>query len=214
MGFGILFFGCFLTYFGAITPIGTFTYMLGAAIILYALYKLAELNKMFLVSAFATAAFVLLSLAIVVMFVFGYDNALPYNVFVYIQNFFAPVLLIVIHVSIFLVAKEVGLNKIQGWSIVNSVFILVGIIADVLSMCITDVEALGRFGIVWIASRVLYSVFMLVIIFNCYAKICYEDDRYMDSANSGVPVFDFLNRLFNRATSKDKRGNPGDKEDK
>lgn len=214
MGFGILFFGCFLTYFGAITPIGTFTYMLGAAIILYALYKLSEINKMFLSSAIVTAVFLILSLVIVVMFIFGYDNNTVFDVLGYVQNFFAPAILICIHVAIYLVAKEVGLNKIQGWSIVNGVFILIGITVDVLSVFVTNVEVLGRFGIVWIASRVLYSVFMLVIIFNCYAKICYEDDKYMDDSNTGMPVFDFLNRLFNRATDKNRKNKPSDKGDK
>lgn len=214
MGFGVLFFGCFLTYFGAITPIGTFTYMLGAAIMLYALYKLSEINKMFLVSAVVSFAFLILSLAIVVMFIFGYDNNSVYNVLCYIQNFLSPVLLIGIHVAIYLVSKEVGLSKIQGWSIVNSVFILIGITVDVLSVFISSVEVLGRFGIVWISSRVLYSVFMLIIIFNCYAKICYEDDKYMDDENTGMPLFDFLNRLFNKATDKNRKNVPKDKGDK
>ncbi len=214
MGFGVLFFGCFLTYFGAITPIGTFTYMLGAAIMLYGLYKLSEINKMFLFSAIASFVFLLLSLVIVVMFIFAYDNSMAYSVLGYVQNFFSPVLLICIHVAIYLVSKEVGLNKIQGWSIVNSVFIVIGIVVDVLSVFISNVDVLGRFGIVWIASRVLYSVFMLVIIFNCYAKICYEDDKYMDNENTGMPMFDFLNRLFNKATDKNRKNGSKDKEDK
>jgi len=213
MGFGVLFFGCFLTYFGAITPIGTFTYMLGAAIMLYALYKLSGLNKMFLSSAIVSASFLLLSLVIVVMFIFGYDNNTVFLTLEYVQNFLAPALLICIHIAIYLVSKEVGLNKIQGWSIVNSVFITVGIVVDILSIFISNIDALGRFGVVWIASKVLYSVFMLVIVFNCYAKICYEDDKYMDDENTGVPVFDFLNRLFNKATDKNKKNRPGDKGD-
>ena len=60
----------------------------------------------------------------------------------------------------------------------------------------------------------MYSIFMLVILFNCYAKICYEDDKYMDKETSGVPVFDFLNRLFNKATNKNKKDDSNDTEDK
>ena len=214
MGFGLLFFGCFLTYFGAITPIGTFTYMLGAAIMLYALYKLSSLNKLFLTSTIASAVFMLLSLVIVVMFVFGYDKNTVYNILVYVQNFFSPALLILVHAAIYVVAKEVELTKIQGWSLVNSAFVLVYIVCDVLSIYITGPVATPRFGLVCTAIQVLYSVFMLVILFNCYAKICYEDDRYMDNTTTGVPVFDFLNRLFNRATDKDKKNDQKNKGDK
>lgn len=210
MGFGLLFFGCFLTYFGAITPIGTFTYMLGAAIMLYALYKLSSLNKLFLTSAVASAAFVLLSLVIVVMFVFGYDTGTVYNILVHVQNFFAPALLITVHAAVYVVAKEVGLTKIQGWSIVNSVFILAYVVCDILSIFITGPVATPRFGLICTAIQVLYSVFMLVILFNCYARICYEDDKYMENGETGVLVFDFLNRLFNRATDRNKH-NKGDK---
>lgn len=212
MGFGILFFGCFLTYFGAITPIGTFTYMLGSAIILYALYKLSSLNKMFFASAIASAVFLLLSLVIVVMFIFGFDNNVAYNVLVYVQNFFSPALLICIHAAVYLVSKEVGLNKLQGWSVVNSAFVLVYVVCDVLSIVITGPVATPRLGLVCTLCQVLYSVFMLVILFNCYAKICYEDDRYMDNSSTGMPVFDFLNRLFNKATDKNNKHN--DKEEK
>ena len=214
MGFGLLFFGCFLTYFGAVTAIGTYTYMLGAAIMLYALYKLSSLNKLFLSSAIASAVFVLLSLVLVVMAVFGYNNTFVYEVLAKVQDFFAPLLLITIHIAIFVVAKEVGLNKIQGWSVVNSVFILISIIIDVVSIFVNSVDVIARFGIAWTASRVLYSVFMLVIIFNCYAKICYEDDLEMENANTGVTVFDFLNRMFNKATDKDRKNKTNKKGDK
>ena len=213
MGFGILFFGCFLTYFGALTPIGSFTYLLGSAIMLYALYKLFELNKMFLFSAIASFVFMIMSLAIVVMFVFGMDGNSVYSIFTKVQNYFAPALLILIHIAIYLTSKEVGLTKIQGWTIVNNLFISVYIICDVLSVFITGVEVTPRLGLICLIAQVLYSVFMLVILFTCYAKICYEEDEFMENASSGVPLFDFLNRLFNRATDKSKKNKSEDKED-
>ena len=148
MGFGILFFGCFLTYFGALTPIGSFTYLLGSAIMLYALYKLFELNKMFLFSAIASFVFMIMSLAIVVMFVFGMDGNSVYSIFTKVQNYFAPALLILIHIAIYLTSKEVGLTKIQGWTIVNNLFISVYIICDVLSVFITGVEVTPRLGLI------------------------------------------------------------------
>ena len=213
MGFGILFFSCFLTYFGALTPIGIFTYMLGTALMLYALYMLSSLNKTFVISAIASAVLMLVSLVVVVMFIFGYDNSVVYKILVYVQNYLAPALLISIHVAIYFVAKEVGLNKIQGWTIVNNVFILGYVVCDILSLFIVGELATPRFGLVCTIAQVLYSVFMLVILFNCYARICYEDDKNMEKSSSGVPVFDVLNRMFNRATDKNRKNKPNNKGD-
>ena len=209
MGFGLLFFACFLTYFGALTPIGIFTYMLGAAIMLYALYKLSGLNKAFLISAVADAVLLLISLAIVVMFVFGIDSNDIYTVLVNAQNFLASAVLLLMLISVYLISKEVGLKKLQGWCIVNGIFLIAYVICDVLSMLIVGPVATPRFGLVCTIIQVLYTSFMLIILFNCYAKICYEDDRNMEKSSSGVPVFDFLNKLFNKATDKNKR-NKGD----
>lgn len=213
MGFGILFFACFLTYFGALTPIGLFTFLLGSALMLFALYKLSGLNKMFVTSAVGSAILMLDSLVVVIMFVFGYDNNVVYNVLVFIQNYLSPVLLIIIHIAIYLIAKEVGLNKIQGWSIVNNVFITGYLICDILSRIFVGEVVTPRLGLVCTIVQVLFSIFMLVILFNCYAKICYEDDKQMEKNSSGVPVFDFLNRLFNKATDKNRKNKPNDKGD-
>ncbi len=213
MGFGILFFACFLTYFGALTPIGIFTYMLGAALMLYALYKLYSLNKIFVISAGASACLMLVSLVVVVMFIFGYDSITFYKVLVYVQNYLAPALLISIHIAIYFVAKEVGLNKIQGWTIVNNVFILGYVVCDILSLFIIGEVATPRFGLICTIAQVLYSLFMLVILFNCYARICYEDDKNMENNSSGVAVFDFLNKMFNRATDKDRKNKRNGKGD-
>ena len=214
MGFGLLFFACFLTYFGALTPIGIFTYMLGAALMLYALFKLYSLNKMFVVSSVGSAVLTLVSLVIVVMFIFGYDTATVYKALVYVQNYLAPILLILVHIAIYITAKEVGLSKIQGWTIVNNAFIFAYIVCDVLSLFIVGEIATPRLGLICTIAQVLYSVFMLVILFNCYAKICYEDDKNMEKSSSGVAAFDFLNKMFNRATDKNSKNNHGNKGDK
>lgn len=147
------------------------------------------------------------------MFIFGYDNSVVYKILVYVQNYLAPALLISIHVAIYFVAKEVGLNKIQGWTIVNNVFILGYVVCDILSLFIVGELATPRFGLVCTIAQVLYSVFMLVILFNCYARICYEDDKNMEKSSSGVPVFDVLNRMFNRATDKNRKNKPNNKGD-
>lgn len=214
MGFGILFFACFLTYFGALTPIGAFTYLLGSGLMLYALYRLSSINKMFVASAIGSSVFLVVSLITVVMFVFGLDANAFYSIMEYVQNYLASALLLAIMASVYLTAKDVDLRKIQGWSIVNSVFILAYVVCDILSIFIVGEVATPRLGLVCIITQVLYSSFMLVILFNCYARICYEDDRKMEKESSGVPVFDFLNRMFNKATDKTRKNKPNDKGDK
>ena len=210
MGFGILFFAVFLTYFGALTPISSFTYVLGSALMLFALYKLSVQNKLFVASAITSAALLLVSLTSVGMYVFGSVANIFYGVLIQLEGVLAPSLLILILVGIYLLAKEVELRKLQGWSIVNTVFIAAYLICDIISIFVKGELVTPRLGIVCLILQILYSAFMLVILFNCYARICYEDDKNMEKGTSGVPVFDALNKAFNKVANKNKK-DKGDK---
>ena len=213
MGFGLLFFACFLTYFGALVPaFSIYFYVVGSAFMLYALYKLSNQNKLFFVSTFVSLVFLILSIVIVALSVFAQSSGALYRVLIYVQTVLAPVLLIVVMAAIFIIAKEVELRKIQGWSIVNTALIVIAMIFEIISMFVNSGEAIARLGLVWIILRVLYSAFTLVILFNCYARICYEDDADMEKSTTGMPVFDTLNRMLDKAIKK-KDGN-NKKEDK
>ena len=213
MGFGLLFFACFLTYFGALVPaFSIYFYVVGSAFMLYALYKLSNQNKLFFVSTFVSLVFLILSIVIVALSVFAQSSGALYRVLIYVQTVLAPVLLIVVMAAVFIIAKEVELRKIQGWSIVNTALIVVAMIFEIISMFVNSGEAIARLGLVWIILRVLYSAFTLVILFNCYARICYEDDADMEKSTTGMPVFDTLNRMLDKAIKK-KDGN-NKKEDK
>ena len=213
MGFGLLFFACFLTYFGALVPaFSIYFYVVGSAFMLYALYKLSNQNKLFFVSTLVSLVFLILSIVIVALSVFAQSSGALYRVLIYVQTVLAPVLLIVVMAAVFIIAKEVELRKIQGWSIVNTVLIVIAMIFEIVSMFVNSGEAIARLGLVWIILRVLYSAFTLVILFNCYARICYEDDADMEKSTTGMPVFDTLNRMLDKAIKK-KDGN-NKKEDK
>ena len=203
MGFGLLFFACFLTYFGALTPIGAFTYVLGSAIMLYALYKLSAENIFFAISAVLSALLMLLSMVIVVLDVFGSVGTL-YLVLVEIQVYVAPLLLITMLVATYKIAKAVDLRKIQAWSVVNVFFVSIYLVCDMVSLFVYNAEALKRLGLVCLITQVMFSAFMLVILFNCYARICYEDDKDMQGKNSGIPIFNFLNKAFDKVSKKNK----------
>lgn len=213
MGFGLLFFACFLTYFGALVPaFSIYFYVVGSAFMLYALYKLSNQNKLFFVSTLVSLVFLILSIVIVALSVFAQSSGALYRVLIYVQTVLAPVLLIVVMAAVFIIAKEVELRKIQGWSIVNTALIVIAMIFEIISMFVNSGEVIARLGLVWIILRVLYSAFTLVILFNCYARICYEDDADMEKSTTGMPVFDTLNRMLDKATKK-KDGN-NKKEDK
>ncbi len=214
MGFGILFFACFLTYFGALTPLSAYTYVLGSALMLFALYKLSGQNKPFMCSAVGSAVLLIDSLIVVVLSVFGIVGNTFYLVAFNVQIFLSPILLIVILFSIYLLAKEVGLRKIQGWCIIDFVFILLSLICDIVSMLVSNEQAFARLGLVCIVSQIIYSALLLVIVFNCYARICYEDDKDMENKTTGMPVFDFLNKAFDKASGKNKKNEPRNKGDK
>ena len=211
MGFGILFFGCFLTYIGALaTPVSTYTYVLGSALMLFALYKLSDQNKLFIVSTAGSAILVVVSLVVLGLSLFGAESGAFYNVTINVQVFLSPILLCLLLSAIFLIAREVGLRKIQGWCIVDGIFVCIYLICDIVSRFVSG-ASFARLGMVCIIAQALYSVLMIIIVFNCYARICYDDDKNMEKETTGVPVFDFLNKQFDKATNKGRKNGPKNK---
>ena len=213
MGFGLLFFSCFLTYFGSLTPLGTYTFVLGSAIMLYALYKLSGQNKLFLCSAIISAILLFDSIVVVCCSLFGILGAFYKIVFV-IQSIIASLLILLMLGAIFLLAKEVELRKIQAWCIVDAIFVFINLVCDAVSAFVDSTAAIARLGLVCILSQVLYSLLLLVILFNCYARICYADDKEMDKNTTVMPIFDFLNKLFDKISDKGRKNGSNDKEDK
>ncbi|MBQ8147101.1 MAG: hypothetical protein IJ039_09980 [Clostridia bacterium] len=213
MGFGILFFACFLTYFGELTPLASYTFVIGSALILYALYKLYDQNKFFLLSAIGAFLLLLVSIITVIMSAFGINNML-YRIMVNVQTYTSAALVFLMLIAIYLLAKEVELRKIQGWCIVDGIFVFIYLVCDLSSMMIKSNAVFVRLGVVCLVAQILYTVLLLVILFNCYARICYEDDKDMKKETTGMPVFDFLNKIFNKVTNKNKNNSPKDKGDK
>ncbi len=213
MGFGVLFFACFLTYFGELTPLASYTFVIGSALILYALYKLYEQNKLFLISAIGAFLLLIISIITVIMSAFGINNML-YRIMIYAQTYVSAALLLLMLAAIYLLAKEVGLRKIQGWCIVDGIFAVIYLACDVVSVTVKSSAVFVRLGMICLVAQILYTVLLLIILFNCYARICYEDDKDMKKETTGMPVFDFLNKIFNKAIDKNKKNGPKNKGDK
>ena len=50
---------------------------------------------------------------------------------------------------------------------------------------------------------IIYVIFTLITVFNCYASICYEGDEDMEKS-TGIKPLDFLNKVLDKAMNKNK----------
>ena len=204
MGFGILFIGYFFTFIGALAiPISKFTYVLGAGIILYSLKKLISENKMFLTSAILTGALEILSITILILEFFAPSSEVK-STLASIQMVSFSLLNLFLLSSIFIIARQVGALKIQSKAVVNLVISLISFVLLSISVFAIGTSFGARCFYVSYFASIIYSVFSLIIIFNCYASICYEGDENMENQSTGVKTLDFLNRALNKAMNKNK----------
>lgn len=198
MGFGILFLGYFIAFIGGLTPISMYTYVLGAGIIVYSLKNLIYENKLFVASIFTAGALELVSIAVVIIKLFGFDRLGIYSILSIIQSYLAPTLSIVLFLAIYVIAKSVDLKKIQARVVVNIIVTSIYIIfAVIFNFTRNDI-----IGLISIIAQIVSVLFALVIIFTCYMRICYEDDKDMSKSETGFKPLDILNKGLNKVSKK------------
>ncbi|MBR2024428.1 MAG: hypothetical protein IKA02_01320 [Clostridia bacterium] len=213
MGFGLLFIGYFFTFIGALAlPISQYTYVIGTGIILYSLKKLILENKMFVASAIFACLFEIFSIVVLFLNLFQPQNG-SNSLFSSIQMVLSIVLNALLLLSIFIISKEVGATKIQSKSIVNLVVTAIAFVLITLSIILPDTNAQARCFLVGYIAMIVYTVFTLICIFNCYASICYEGDENMEKETGNKPL-DFLNKILNKAMNKNKNNHFKDKSGK
>lgn len=204
MGFGILFIGYFFTFVGALAiPVSKYTFVLGAGIILFSLKKLILENKMFLISAIFAGVFEFLSIAVLFLSLFA-PNTLIGNILFSVQLVAASALNILLLLAIYKISKDVGATKIQSKAIINLVVGTISLIFMLLSVVLPNAGGASRCFFVGYVACVIYTIFTLVTIFNCYASICYEGDENMDNETTGIKPLDFLNKALNKVMFKNK----------
>lgn len=204
MGFGLMFIGFFLAYMGAITPIAAFTYVLGVAILLYSLKSLIVENKLFLSSAISYLVLFLVSLAVMALYIFGKDELFIYSLLVSAQTVLLDISAALLLMGICIISKSVELTKLQTNSIVCFGMVCFHIFLTVLGWIANGSFAFSRIGLVAFIVFCLYVIFSLVVIFNSYMRICYEEDVNMEKESGGFGPFDTLNKLFNKVLKKNK----------
>lgn len=205
MGFGILFIGYFFTYIGAITPLSVFCYVIGTGVIIFSLKNLIYENKLFGVSMIVAIALEIVSIVKMVMSVLGYVNNTVYNVFNHLQGYIAPLLSILLIVAIYLIAKQVCLTKVQAKAIVDLILLGIYVISAVIYNIVNIEFAKQRLFAVNVITLLVCTIFTLIIIFQCYANICYEGDENMEKETGNKPL-DFLNKALNKVINKNKTG--------
>ena len=210
MGFGLLFIGYFFTFLGAITPLSTYCYVIGTGIIIYSLKNLIFENKLFVATMATSIILEVVSIAKMAIDVLGYVDTPIFNTFNLIQGYLAPVLSIILLLAVYLIAKQVGLIKVQTKAIVDLIIVGIYVISAVIFNILDNQFAKERLFAVSVISQIIYTVFTLVIIFNCYVRICYEGDENMDK-ETGNKAFNFLNSALDRVMNKNKDNKTGKK---
>ena len=208
MGFGLLFIGYFITYLGAFVPqISTFTYILGAGVILFSLRKLIYENKLFIASASVALLLEISSIISLGIQIFsGNDANLVATILLYVAHASAFALNVLLMLSIMLLAKEVELKHLVRMTLVNTAFVAIGAVLFIPCEIVTNKDVLFGLSVALTAVKIIYSVFSLVIIFNSYMRICYEGDEKMQKSTTGVPILDSLNKLTDKIFSKKGKG--------
>ncbi len=202
MGFGLLLIGYIITYAGAFLPqISAFTYILGSGIILFSLRKLILENKLFIIAisfAFLLEISSIISLGIQL---FGTTNTVS-TVFAYIASGSALLLNLFLMLAIFMLAKEVDVPSVKYTSLISAILVGIGSALYILCSVITADYALERLNVLHFIFTLAYSIISAVVIFNSYVRICYEGDENMQKESSGIPFFDTLNKMFDKAFSR------------
>ena len=157
---------------------------------------------MFVASAIFSGAFEIFSIVVLFLNLFEPQSNLN-TALSTIQMILAIVLNALILLSIFVISKEVGATKIQSKSIVNLVVTAIAFLLVIFSAILPNPNAQSRCFLVGYIAMIVYTVFTLITIFNCYASICYEGDENMDK-ETGIKPLDFLNKLLNKAMNKNK----------
>lgn len=202
MGFGILIIGFFIAYVGAITPFVSFTFVLGSGIIVYSLVNLSTENQFFFGSIVGYTVELVISLVVMIMYLFGKGSGDFYSALVGIQTYLSHALALLLMLGIASISAKVELKHLQARAIINGAFVVLTLIFTALLDIVTGSFAISRLGVIYVICQIIYTFFGLFVIFNAYMRICYEDDKDMEGTSGGFAPFDVLNRFFDRATKR------------
>ena len=204
MGFGIMFFGYFITYIMALNAYGAFFRFAGYLAMAYGAQKLSEYQRSFTWSAYAS---LLLALMSVVRIVSDYTLLIPsafLDVFVYIEAAVVLIYHVLLLLSIRQIAKETEVDKIEGRAVTNIFFISLYFLLYAIGMLPTSFSESYEQNMA-LPITLLYLAWIildLVLLLSCYSNICDEGDIDMQRKPS---KFEFVNRVRAQLDEKSAR---------
>ncbi len=213
MGFGLLFIGYLLTFLLSMAGgYGAYPAIVGCLVLLYAQTKLAEYEKNFKYSFFATlpmtacVAYELAVSAVTMMGISlpgflgsaGMEAAMKYAGFVFEFAFHCFLLLAIAKIA---GDTELGKQKTAAWRnlIIYGVYFATAVVASLIS---PETDAAPY---LFLAQFVMYLVCMIlngVLIFSCYMHICDENDQDMKAKPSRFEAVNRFREEFDRREEK------------
>ena len=207
MGFGLMIIGYIIAYGGSmVSQISALTYILGSGIIIFSLRKLIYENKLFIASilfAFLLEVSSIISLGIQLF----YMPTLVSDIFGYVATGSSYMLGIFLMLGILMLSKEAEAKNVEILSLISTILVGTTTVFYVLCQTVTADYTLERLYVIHFVLNLTTVILSTVTIFNAYARICYEGDENMQRETSGIPLFDALNKLFEKAfTRKNDKG--------
>lgn len=204
MGFGIMFFGYFITYIMALNQYGAFFRFAGYLTMAYGAKKLSEYQASFMWSGYVS---VLLTLMSVLRIVSDYTLIIPMaflDAFVYVEAALVLIYHILLLLAIRQIAKETEVDKIEGRAVTNIFFISLYFLLSVIGMLPTSFSESYEQNMA-LPITLLYLAWIildLVLLLSCYSNICDEGDLDMQRKPS---KFEFVNRVRAQLDEKSAR---------
>ena len=194
MGFGIMFFGYFITYIMALNTYGAFFRFAGYLVMAYGAKKLSEYQTSFLWSEYTS---LLLALLTAVRIISEFVPIMSYellNSFVYAEAAVVLVYHILLLLAIRAIAKETDSEKIQGRAVTNLFFISLYYLLYLIGMIPTSFKESyeSNMGLPLLLLNFAWIILDLVLLVSCYSTICDENDVDMERKPSR---FEFVNKV-------------------
>ena len=217
MGFGWLFIGYFLTVMNipVLGIFGTVIRIVGCALTVYGLLSLRNYNKAFNFSIVGAA---LMSVMSILLLCLNIDDIL-FSTMIIEKNIFSESVKTAIgyaeqgvwfvYYSLLLwgigaIAKETEDKKVLVGAVRNYIFICIYYVLYLVSFLpFKHIQAMGNdfARILWVLYLV-NIVLGLLLLFNCYARICDEDDVEMNKKKTRIPIITALQEETERRSKK------------
>ena len=213
MGFGTLFIGYFFLL--NVTPYRGFTDIIAAAIMLFALYKLSDINRGFKLSFILCGIFLAVSVGELVLSVSSLFSLFPTDVVspivTIIRHGIVGTLGAVIMMGIRDICAEVDLPKIRDRAryLIPTTFIIYLLwiaLEAAAGFSTSEVLAmvLAWISLIVIVANIALFIFGLFTIYSCYAQICMPEDNTPLMPEEEKPSrFAFINEHRKRRKERD-----------